>query len=204
MNLLADIGLLLFAYLCGSLPFSIWLTRWKTGKDVRLAGSKHATATNTMRQAGWGIGILVLILDIGKGFLPVFLAQRLQSPDWMVMLVAVLAVAGHCWPIFAGFKGGMGLATASGTMLAIYPFAFIIGLGILVLLMLVIKHAARAVVIAAIVIPVVYCLVGFRGAVLWVAIGLAVLVGLRFLIDWRRQYRELWLDREPTSEDNPE
>jgi glycerol-3-phosphate acyltransferase PlsY len=157
-----------------------------------------------MRQAGWAIGVLVLALDIGKGILPVYLAQRVQSPDWMVMLVAVTAVVGHCWPVFAGFKGGMGLATTSGTMLAISPFAFLIGLGILILLILVIKHAARAVVAAAILIPPVYWLMGFRGEVIWVAVGLAVLVGARFLIDWRRQYRELWLDREPVSKEKAE
>ncbi|OGO26593.1 MAG: hypothetical protein A2W33_05885 [Chloroflexi bacterium RBG_16_52_11] len=196
MNTLTSLGLMVFAYICGSLPFSIWLTRWKTGTDVRAAGSGHATATNTMRQAGWAVGVLVLILDLGKGFLPVYLALSIQSPVWIVMLVAMLAVVGHCWPLFAGFKGGMGLATASGTMLAISPLAFLIGLGILIILLLLIKHAARAVVIAAVVIPSVYWLVGFRGEIIWVAIGLALVIGLRFLIDWKRQYRELWLDRE--------
>jgi len=196
MNILTGLGLLVFAYLCGSLPFSIWLTRWKTGTDVRSAGSGHATATNTIRQAGWAVGALVLVLDLGKGFLPVYLALRFQSPVWMVMLVAMMAVIGHCWPVFAGFRGGMGLATTSGTMLAISPLAWLIGLGILIILMLLIKHAARAVVIAAVVIPSVYWVVGFREEIIWVAIGLAVVVGLRFLIDWKRQYRELWLDRE--------
>jgi len=196
MNILTGLGLLVFAYLCGSLPFSIWLTRWKTGTDVRSAGSGHATATNTIRQAGWAVGALVLVLDLGKGFLPVSLALRFQSPVWMVMLVAMMAVIGHCWPVFAGFRGGMGLATTSGTMLAISPLAWLIGLGILIILMLLIKHAARAVVIAAVVIPSVYWVVGFREEIIWVAIGLAVVVGLRFLIDWKRQYRELWLDRE--------
>jgi glycerol-3-phosphate acyltransferase PlsY len=196
MNILTGLGLLVFAYLCGSLPFSIWLTRWKTGTDVRSAGSGHATATNTIRQAGWAVGALVLVLDLAKGFLPVYLALRFQSPVWMVMLVAMMAVIGHCWPVFAGFRGGMGLATTSGTMLAISPLAWLIGLGILIILMLLIKHAARAVVIAAVVIPSVYWVVGFREEIIWVAIGLAVVVGLRFLIDWKRQYRELWLDRE--------
>jgi glycerol-3-phosphate acyltransferase PlsY len=196
MNILTSLGLLVFAYLCGSLPFSIWLTRWKTGTDVRTAGSGHATATNTMRQAGWAVGVLALVLDIAKGFLPVYLALRLQSSVWIVMLVAMMAVVGHCWPAFAGFKGGMGLATASGTMLAISPLAWLIGLGILIILILLIRHAARAVVIAAVVIPSVYWLVGFREEIIWTAIGLAVVIGLRFLIDWKRQYRELWLDRE--------
>ena len=200
MDLLKYIGLFLFAYLLGSLPFSIWLTRWKTGKDVRESGSRHATATNTIRQAGWFIGGLVLFLDIGKGFIPVYVARQLAVPGWVIMLTAVTAVIGHCWPIFAGFRGGMGLATCSGAMLAISPLVFLFGLGILITFMLVMKHAARAVVISAIAIPPVLWLVGFSELVLMVSVGLAVVIGLRFLIDWRRKYRELWLDRETPAE----
>src|SRR3990172_1623392 len=98
-------------YICGSLPFSIWVPRLVKGVDVRDAGSGHATATNTIRQAGFGWGALVLVLDITKGFLPTCLAAKYTEIPWVIALTAALAVAGHCWPVFAQFRGGMGLAT---------------------------------------------------------------------------------------------
>jgi len=74
--LLTTLGFALLGYLCGSLPFAIWITRLFKGVDVREAGSGHATTTNTIRQAEFGPGALVLMLDIAKGFLPTWLALR--------------------------------------------------------------------------------------------------------------------------------
>ena len=78
-------------YLCGSLPFSIWITRRVKGVDVRAAGSGHATTTNTIRQAGFGWGALVLLLDIAKGFLPTYLALHVGQdtilPYNLILLV---------------------------------------------------------------------------------------------------------------------
>lgn len=186
----------LLGYLFGSLPFSIWITRFVKNVDVRDAGSGHATTTNTIRQAGFGWGALVLLLDIAKGFIPVFLAIRFSGELWVIALSATLAVAGHCWTIFAGFRGGMGLATTGGALLAINPLAFLICLAVLITLVLVIRHSARASVFAGIVISPVLWLFNIRGAAFWVAIGAGAVIAIRFLIDWNRQYRELWLDRE--------
>jgi acyl-phosphate glycerol 3-phosphate acyltransferase len=83
-------------YLSGSLPFSIWVTRYAKNVDVRDAGSGHATTTNTIRQAGFGWGALVGVLDLAKGFVPVYLATRYSSETWVVALTAALAVTGHC------------------------------------------------------------------------------------------------------------
>src|SRR5512140_1297800 len=99
------IALPVLGYLCGSLPFSVWLTRLLKGVDVRDSGSGHATTTNTIRQAGFAAGALVLVLDIAKGFLPTWLALHyapLPSRVWIAALTAALAAAGHCWPLFAG------------------------------------------------------------------------------------------------------
>ena len=186
----------LLGYLFGSLPFSIWITRFVKNVDVRDAGSGHATTTNTIRQAGFGWGALVLLLDIAKGFIPVFLAIRFSGELWVIAVTATLAVAGHCWTIFAGFRGGMGLATTGGALLAINPLAFLICLAVLITLVLVIRHSARASVFAGIVISPVLWLFNIRDAAFWVAIGAGAVIAIRFLIDWNRQYRELWLDRE--------
>lgn len=183
-------------YISGSLPFSIWVTRYVKNVDVRDAGSGHATTTNTIRQAGFGWGALVLILDIAKGFIPTYLAFRFTDTMWLVAITTASAVIGHCWPLFAQFRGGMGLATFGGALLAVNWFAFIIGLGLLLLLTITIHHGARASVFTGILITPLFWLFNLRGIELWVALAGGVVIAFRFLIDWNRQYRELWLDRE--------
>ena len=195
----------ILGYLSGSLPFAVWVTRAVKGVDLREAGSGHATTTNTLRQAGLAPGALVLLLDIAKGFLPVWLALRLGGstlPAWTIPLTAALAVAGHCWPIFAGFRGGMGLATGGGLLLAVNTLAFVLSLGILVALTLALRHGARASVLTGLLMPILLWLFGLRGLVLWMGAGIGAVIAFRFLIDWNRTYRELWLDREPTAGNN--
>jgi len=183
-------------YLLGSLPFSIWVTRYVKNVDVRDAGSGHATTTNTIRQAGFGWGALVLILDIAKGFIPTYLALQFTDSPWVIAITAASAVIGHCWPLFAQFRGGMGLATFGGALLAVYWFAFVIGLGLLLLLTITIHHSARASVATGLLIAPVFWLFNLRGLELWIALAGGLVIAFRFLIDWNRKYRELWLDRE--------
>ena len=183
-------------YLLGSLPFSIWITRIVKGVDVRDSGSGHATTTNTIRQAGFGWGALVLILDIAKGFLPTFLAAKYSGEVWVIAITATAAVIGHCWPLFAQFRGGMGLATAGGGILALNPLGFLICLGLLIFLVLVVRHSARASVFAGILMAPLLWLLNIRDVTFWAAVGVGAVIALRFLIDWNRKYRELWLDRE--------
>ena len=194
--LLYAIGFGTLGYLCGSLPFAVWITRLVKGVDVRAAGSGHATTTNTIRQAGFLPGALVFILDVAKGFAPTWLALHYAPAAWIAALTAALAVVGHCWPVFAGFRGGMGLAPANGGMLAAFPFAIFITYAMLGLLTLLLRHSARASVITGILIAPVFWLIGLRGSLLWIAAAVGLVVAFRFLIDWNRKYRELWLDRE--------
>jgi glycerol-3-phosphate acyltransferase PlsY len=186
----------LLGYLSGSLTFSIWVTRFVKGVDVRDSGSGHATTTNTIRQAGFGWGALVLLLDIAKGFFPVWLAVINDAPHYIIPITAASVVVGHCWPVFAQFRGGMGLATTGGAFLAVNPLAFLICLAVLILLVLVIHHSARASVFTGIVIAPILWLMGFRDVTFWVAVAVGIVIAMRFLIDWNRKYRELWLDRE--------
>lgn len=186
----------ILGYLSGSLPFAVWVTRFAKGVDVRASGSGHATATNTIRQAGFGWGALVFALDIAKGFIPTYMAAKYSGNLWLIALTAALAVAGHCWPVFAQFRGGMGLATAGGGLLAINPLAFLICFGILVALVLAIRHSARASVLAGIAAAPSLWLLDIRDAAFHVAALAGLVVASRFLIDWKRRYRELWLDRE--------
>ncbi len=186
----------ILGYLSGSLPFAVWVTRLVKGVDVRDSGSGHATATNTIRQAGFGWGALVFALDVAKGFVPTYLAGKYSGNLWVIALTAALAVAGHCWPVFAQFRGGMGLATVGGGLLAVNPLAFLICAGILIALVLVIHHSARASVLAGIAAAPSLWLFNIHDAAFYVAVLAGLVVASRFLIDWKRRYRELWLDRE--------
>ncbi len=118
-------------YLSGSLPWGLWLGRWLRGVDVRTLGSRNLGATNVYRTLGPGIGIAVLVLDVAKGALPVWIAPGLAlaadfpgGPEWCRLSAGLAAVLGHVFTLFAAFKGGKGVATTSGVLLALSPSAF--------------------------------------------------------------------------------
>ena len=105
-------------YLLGSIPFGYLIVRLATGSDVRASGSGNIGATNVNRVAGAGAGAVTLLLDMGKGFLAVWLAARLtgDSITWMAAS-GLAAVAGHIFPVWLRFRGGKGVATAVGVFL---------------------------------------------------------------------------------------
>lgn len=193
MNLLISIPL---AYLLGSLPFGVWLSKLFTGRDVREGGSGHSGGTNTFRQAGPKVAVVVALLDLAKGWAALWLAQWLGVTDWGLALVGAAAVAGHCWPVFAQFRGGMGIATAGGAFLAVYPLGLLIGVALLILGSLLLRHSARGNLAGGLLLgPVLYLLTGNLTAAL-LGLGTGGVIALRAFSDWRRVYRELWLDRE--------
>ena len=124
------------AYILGSIPFGLILAKLFGGTDVRKGGSGNIGATNVARVVGPLAGILTLILDVAKGSVVVLLAARLSqdSATWM-MIAALAALAGHCFPIWLKFKGGKGVATAAGMFLVLCPLAF---LGSVILFVLVV------------------------------------------------------------------
>jgi glycerol-3-phosphate acyltransferase PlsY len=195
MNVLLALAFSLFGYLSGSLPFSIWITRLVKGVDVRDSGSGHATTTNTIRQAGFGAGALVLVCDLSKGFIPVWLVFHYAPSLWITPLTAACVVIGHCWPIFAQFRGGMGLACAGGGLLAVSLLSFLILAAVLIALVLITRHPARASVLVGIVSAPALWLFGMHGIEFWIAVAGGIVIAYRFLIDWNRRYHELWLDR---------
>jgi glycerol-3-phosphate acyltransferase PlsY len=171
------------------------MARWRTGLDVRRHGSGHAGATNVMRVAGWAPGVAVLLWDTAKGYLVIKLAG--QFPDWwLVPAVGAAAVIGHCWPILAGFRGGMGVATSGGALLAIWPLGFVLGVGLDAAFTLVLRHAARANIATGLTLWLLLLLFGAPTPALLLAAAVGLIVVLRSSKDWNRQYRELWLDRE--------
>jgi glycerol-3-phosphate acyltransferase PlsY len=135
--------IIVFAYLLGSIPTSVWLGRALKGVDLREHGSGNAGATNAFRVLGKGIGSFVLLLDMLKGFLAVNLAllqTEIQggTEAWMILRIGLglLAVLGHIFPVFAAFRGGKGVATLTGIALALHPYAALAAMGIYLLVFL--------------------------------------------------------------------
>ncbi|HYL61907.1 MAG TPA: glycerol-3-phosphate 1-O-acyltransferase PlsY [Candidatus Methylomirabilis sp.] len=125
------------AYLLGSIPFGLLLGKLFGTADVRKAGSGNIGATNVARVAGPVAGMLTLLLDAGKGALAVLLAVRLAGGSALWMMIAGLcALLGHCFPIWLGFRGGKGVATAAGVFLVLCPLACL-GAAILFLLVVI-------------------------------------------------------------------
>jgi glycerol-3-phosphate acyltransferase PlsY len=194
------IFIVLGAYLIGSVPFSILITRLITGEDVRASGSGHAGATNTMRSAGWTAGFVVLALDIGKGALAVWLADEFGTLGHGHGLIwsaaAAFVIIGHCWPVFARFRGGMGMATAGGALLYVWPLGFVLGVGLTAASQLIVHHSARGNLLTALSIAPLWALFGAGWDRLGVAIAVGIVVGVRSYSDWNREYQELWFDRD--------
>jgi len=184
------------AYLLGSIPFAILITHWRAGIDVRDVGSGHATATNTMRAAGWMAGIAVMLLDAAKGFAAVWLAGRLAEFGWEPALAAGLVVVGHCWPVFAGFRGGMGVASGAGTLLAAWPLGFVLAIGLGAACQLLVRHSARGNIMTGLLVGPMWLIFGASGQKLLLAVVVGALLAYRARLDWNREYRELWWDRE--------
>jgi glycerol-3-phosphate acyltransferase PlsY len=114
------------SYLLGSIPFGVLFTRLFGGGDVRKVGSGNIGATNVARAAGPVAAILTLLCDFAKGAVPVWLAGRITNESATLMMIAALAaLLGHCFPIWLGFRGGKGVATAAGAFLVLCPPALL-------------------------------------------------------------------------------
>jgi acyl phosphate:glycerol-3-phosphate acyltransferase len=126
VSLLPAAATVLGAYLLGAIPFGLIIAKALAGVDVRTVGSGNIGATNVLRAAGAKAAVLTLLADAIKGWFPVLLAGRLFPEPWVLVLTAIAAIAGHNYPVFLRFRGGKGVATSLGVVLAAAP-----GIGLL-------------------------------------------------------------------------
>ena len=136
------------AYLVGSIPFGFLIGKMR-GKDVRTLGSKNIGATNVYRTVGKPWGVLAFLCDFLKGFLPTFAAQRFGGADWLPLVVGILTVAGHMWTCFMKFKGGKGIATGFGMLVALTPVLVLVAFAVWVVVMLVSHYVSLGSIVAA-------------------------------------------------------
>jgi glycerol-3-phosphate acyltransferase PlsY len=164
MFLLATI--IILSYLVGSIPTSIIISKISHGIDIREHGSGNAGGTNVMRVLGWKKGLLVILLDALKGAVAVVFVARLHygglpfqnvSPfdDFtLVQIIAgIAAVIGHIWTVFAGFRGGKGIATALGMLIMIVTVDMLVALGIFIIVVTISRYVSLGSILAALSVP---------------------------------------------------
>lgn len=178
---------MVLGYLLGSLSFATILVRLATGSDIRKEGSGNAGATNVLRSHGKGLGLAVALLDIGKGALAVWLVRLVTGDSRYAAAAGVAAVLGHVFPLFYGFRGGKGVATAVGAFLALAPYATLV----CVVVFLVIVAATRyvslgSVVSVALLPPVAGLLFHAREPVVVAGSAVAVLVTFKHIGNLKR------------------
>lgn len=148
---------ILAGYLLGSLPTAVWIGKKYHQVDVREHGSKNAGATNTIRVLGWKTGMVVLLLDMAKGYGSVMMAMHFIAPQeektLLLILIAASTVLGHIFPLFAQFRGGKGIATMTGISIALFPMSLIILLGLFLAVFLAFRYVSLGSILAAIALP---------------------------------------------------
>ena len=169
------------SYLLGSIPFGYLLVRIFRKEDIRTRGSGNIGATNVARSGAKGLGVLTLLLDLAKGLLAVLLARHVAPgspahPSDLAVLAAVAAVLGHVFPVWLGFRGGKGVATALGVFLALSPRVVLAAMGVFAVVMLLTRIVSLASILAAATFPLFAVLLSsdrtpiYLGGVVFVAL----------------------------------
>jgi glycerol-3-phosphate acyltransferase PlsY len=142
--MLLKVVVYVFAYLMGSIPTAYWYAKYFHGIDIRQHGSGNVGATNSLRVLGKKAGIIVLIFDLLKGLLPVLIARSLGFSEEQTFLIGIVCILGHIWSVFANFKGGKGIATSLGVILAVSPAGAGISLAVFVAIVYFTKYVSLA------------------------------------------------------------
>ncbi len=185
----------LLAYLLGSLSFSYLIVRALKGIDIRTVGSGNAGATNVLRVAGKLPALAALLLDAGKGLAAVLIARALEAPPMVIALVGLGAVLGHMYPVFFGFRGGKGVATAAGTLGSLAPLATVIAAGLFLIVVVTTRFVSLGSIVVALAHPMLMVLVWRLGIAEqapdgWLVVGSAA-IGLLIAVKHHENFARL-------------
>ena len=183
--MVTPIILTILSYLLGSVP-SGFLVGSSAGVDVRGEGSGNIGATNVARTLGWKKGLLTLVFDVAKGFLPVLAAQLLDLGAGAAAAAGLAAFAGHLYPVILGFKGGKGVATAAGVYLGVMPLGLLVLFGVFALVVLASRRVSLASMAAAMTGPVVAWALSYPVETVWLNLVIGLLVVVRHKENIRR------------------
>jgi glycerol-3-phosphate acyltransferase PlsY len=167
------------AYLIGSVPFALLVARRWGAKDLHRVGSGNLGAANVVRASGMTAGVLVAMLDIGKGAASVMLAQRLSGDMTSSALAGFAAVVGHIYPVWLRFRGGKGVATACGVFSMLAPFAMPPAVAIFIVTVWASKYVSLGSVVATLALPPIAYAMGNSTPVVVAALLAATLIVFR-------------------------
>lgn len=185
--------LLVAGYLLGSIPSAVWIGKWFYGTDVRQHGSHNAGATNTLRVLGRRAALPVFIIDAAKGYGAVMLSHftTLEGDAFFFLKIGLTAAAilGHIFPIFASFKGGKGVATMAGCLLAIAPMPMLLALVTFIIILAITHYVSMGSMVGGVLFPVYILIANGSGAFYQIIFG--VLVAVVLLITHRKNIKRL-------------
>jgi glycerol-3-phosphate acyltransferase PlsY len=188
----APVAMIGLAYLLGSIPTGFIVGTW-AGVDVRKHGSGNVGATNVARVLGKRQGVYTLIADAAKGFVPAFIAVRMEFPTAVTALIGIAAFMGHLFPVFLKFKGGKGVATAFGLFTALAPVATLTLVALFAAVMAASRRVSLSSMIAAAGAPLIFWWFSYHPAV--VATG--ALLAAMILVRHRSNIQRLLAGTEP-------
>ena len=196
MNIISSAAAFILAYLLGSIPTAVWTGRWLHNIDVREHGSGNAGATNVIRVLGWKTGLPVLLIDLAKGWLatmmPVFLNSAEPGSGTLTNIqiaAGMIAITGHIFPLFAGFRGGKGVATMFGVLLALQPLLTISCMGIFLVVLVITGIVSISSMTAGLAFPVLLFLLFDTPSVVFKIFS--VIVALALLLTHRKNIGRL-------------
>jgi glycerol-3-phosphate acyltransferase PlsY len=201
MNIPDAVIAAVLAYLLGSIPSAVWIGKRFHNIDVREHGSGNAGTTNTIRVLGWTTGIPVLLIDIAKGWLasmlPVFFHLAVRGSALMTnlqLIAGIIAIIGHIFPVFAGFRGGKGVATVFGVFLALQPLLTICVMGVFLTVLFITGIVSVSSMSAGVSFPVLLFVFFDTPSVLFKIF--AIIVGAALLVTHRENIRRIWRGEE--------
>lgn len=198
MDFLKAAGFVIGAYIMGSIPTALIISRRIRSIDIRKVGDGNMGARNAFHTIGSKYGILVAVIDIFKGTIPVILAGLAGLNTYLCMLTGIAAIAGHDFPIFAHFKGGQGLATSSGVILALIWQTALIGFITYGLMYAMTKKSTASAAIAGGVLAFILLITGKWLLLLYVA-GILIFIPIKQYLDSPRR-KSIKVDRNGTKE----
>ena len=170
--------IIVLAYLCGSIPTGVILTR-RLGLDIRTMGSGNVGATNVARSAGKTVGLLTLLGDIAKGLVPILLVRFFDLGETTLACAAVAALLGHIFSPFLGFSGGKGVATGLGVLLGLAPLAVLLALLVFLVIFAVSRIVSLSSLVATAITPLLLWWFSYPAARIYAGIFIALLITMR-------------------------
>ena len=183
---------MVLGYLCGSMPFGLWLVRLAKGVDIRTVGSHNIGATNVWRTFGWRYGLTVMVLDILKAFVPT-LCATLVAGHLAGVLTGAAAMVGHARPVFLKFaKGGKMVATCGGVFFGVAPAVAAAGVALWIIVFLVFRYASVASIVASLSLAPIAIGLGEP----WPVWGFGLVAGIAVLVLHRANLKRLFRGQE--------